>query len=162
MGKALISLGSNLGNRILNLNLAIQKIQEVIGDMIAESSIYESAPWGFAANRTFLNQVIEIETNLAPVQLLNSLLKIENELGRKRNLSTYESRPIDLDILFYGAETLNTKALILPHPRIQDRKFVLMPMNEILPGFIHPQHQKTIKQLLSECSDKLWVKKFIR
>jgi 2-amino-4-hydroxy-6-hydroxymethyldihydropteridine diphosphokinase len=162
MGQALISLGSNLGNRVLNLNIAIQKIQEEIGNIIAESSIYESAPWGFDSKTTFLNQVIEIETELAPIQLLNSLLKIENELGRTRNLSTYESRIIDLDILFYGDEILNTEALILPHPRIQDRKFVLMPMNEILPEFVHPQLKKTIQQLFDECPDKLWVKKFIR
>ncbi len=162
MSKAIISLGSNMGNRVLNLNLAIQKIQFRIGNLISSSAIYESASWGFDAEKSFLNQVIEIETELEPFILLGALLEIENELGRKRNLSTYESRSIDLDVLFYNQVILDSKNLKIPHPKIQDRKFILIPLNEILPNFLHPKFQKSALQLLSECSDKLWVKKFIR
>lgn len=160
MKQAVISLGSNLGNRVLHMNLANEKIMQ-LGIVKSESAIYESAPWGFEASIAFLNQVIEIETKLDANQLLHSLIKIENELGRKRNSNTYQSRTIDLDILFYGDEVKNTEALILPHPRIQDRRFVLLPLCEILPDFMHPRLQKTIQTLLVECPDKLWVKKFI-
>lgn len=161
MEQAVISLGSNLGNRVLNLNLAFEKVQQ-FGVLKSSSAIYESAPWGFEASRSFLNQVIEIETKLAPNALLLSLMTIETDLGRKRNFDSYESRTIDLDILFYGEEIRNNKALVLPHPRIQDRMFVLLPLSEILPQFIHPELKKTMRQLLAECTDKLWVKKFIR
>ena len=161
MKQAIISLGSNLGNRVLNLNLAIEKIQD-LGVLKSNSAIYESAPWGFEAKKPFLNQVVEIETELDPFQLLKALLKIEDELGRKRTSGGYESRTIDLDLLFYEDEIFKSESLILPHPRISERMFVLQPLNEIMPQFNHPQLKKTIQQLLNECPDKLWVKKFIR
>ena len=149
MKQAIISLGSNLGNRVLNLNLAIDNIQE-LGVVKSVSAIYESAPWGFDAKKSFLNQVIAIETKLDPFQLLQALLKMEKELGRKRSVSGYESRTMDLDILFYEDEIINSKELILPHPRIQDRMFVLLPLNEILAQYRHPQLKKTMQQLLAE------------
>ena len=156
---AFISLGSNLGNRVLNLTSAIQNIRHEVGAILNESPIYESEPWGFKTKHPFLNQVIEIETELGSDDLLGRLLRIENKLGRKRNLKTYESRTIDLDILFYDHLIIKNENLTLPHPRVQDRKFVLIPLNEIRPDLMHPVLQKSIRQLLAECADKLWVKK---
>ena len=162
MSHVIISLGSNLGNRVLYLNAAISRMQSEIGCMVAKSSIYESESWGFESKNAFLNQVVSFETELNPEGLLKILLKIEYELGRVRVSEVYESRTIDLDILFFEDRIIDERALQIPHPRIQERKFILVPLNEILPDFNHPIFQKSIKMLLAECKDKLWVKKFIQ
>ena len=161
MGEAVISLGSNLGDRVFYLNKAINKIDHKLGEIIIKSSIYESEAWGFITENSFLNQIIIIKTNEEPDELLIQLLKIENDLGRVRKTNKYESRPIDLDILFYDDLILSDDHLQLPHPRVQERRFVLEPLQQIIPDFIHPILQKSIKQLYKECTDKLWVKKYI-
>jgi 2-amino-4-hydroxy-6-hydroxymethyldihydropteridine diphosphokinase len=107
----------------------------------------------------FLNQVIGIETTLNAFDLLQVLFSIENTMGRTRQTGSYESRIIDIDLLLYGQEVISENGLIIPHPRIAQRKFVLLPLDEIAPEQIHPVYHKTIGQLLSECTDAGWVKK---
>jgi len=160
MAFVLISLGSNLGNRINNLNNAIVEIQDNIGKVLNVSSVYESEAWGFVSENTFLNQVIRLNTNHEPDELLKGLLNIERRMGRSRSSKGYESRAIDLDILFYEDYIIDKETLKVPHPWLHERKFVLVPLDEIDAGLIHPVFKKSIHQLLNSCADKLWVKKF--
>jgi 2-amino-4-hydroxy-6-hydroxymethyldihydropteridine diphosphokinase len=123
------------------------------------SSIYETAAWGMENQEAFLNQVLEIETNLNPDELLQSILQIEEGLGRKRELK-YGPRTIDIDILFFNDQVIDQEGLKIPHPQLQNRRFVLVPLNEIASNKIHPIFKKTISQLLAECPDPLTVNKF--
>jgi len=116
-------------------------------------------PWGFESNDLFWNQVLEISTNLSPEEVLVQTQQIELELGRIRKPDQYDSRLIDIDILFYGDQIISLENLIVPHPRIQERKFALVPLCEIASELIHPVFQKSIRQLLEECADKLNVEK---
>lgn len=153
-------LGSNLDDREKNLLLAIKRINEQAGTVLAVSSLYETQPWGEPDQAEFLNQVIEIETNHTPEQLLDKLLFIENELGRQRG-SRWGPRTIDIDILFYGREIISKKNLVIPHPGITDRRFNLVPLSEIAPNFVHPRFNKKCKQLLEECTDPLAVRLYV-
>lgn len=118
--------------------------------------MYETAAWGNTKQAAFLNQVISIRTNLPPDDLMKKLLEIEQKLGRLRT-EKYGPRTIDLDILFYDALIYHSAIVTLPHPAIQDRKFVLIPLAELSPGKIHPVYKKTIRTLLNECADQLAV-----
>ena len=153
-------LGRNQGNRIENLNRAEQEIHHKIGDIQLASSVYETEPWGFKSEGYFLNKVIKISTKLPDQSVLEKTLDIEQELGRVRNSKAYASRMIDIDILFYDDEIIDEPHLQIPHPRLHERMFTLIPLMEISPEKIHPKLQKTIKELLAECTDKLDVKKF--
>ena len=159
-GLSFILLGSNMGNREELLSEAIELIELRCGKVVLKSSLYESEPWGFDAEIYFLNQSIAIESILSPHDLLNELLAIEAELGRKRkeNHVGYESRPIDLDIIYYDDIINNDEDLILPHPRLHLRRFVLTPLCEIAPDFIHPVFKESNKVLLERCEDSLGVK----
>lgn len=154
-GLSFILLGSNMGNREELLNDAIVMIESRCGKVVLKSSLYESEPWGFDADVYFLNQAIAIESVLSPHDLLKELLTIEAELGRKRkeNHIGYESRPIDLDIIYYDDIINNDEDLILPHPRLHLRRFVLMPLCEIAPDFVHPVLKETNLSLLEKCED---------
>ena len=118
--------------------------------------MYETAAWGNTKQAAFLNQVISIRTSLPPDDLMKKLLEIEQKLGRLRT-EKYGPRTIDLDILFYDALIYHSAIVTLPHPAIQDRKFVLIPLAELSPGKIHPVYKKTIRTLLNECADQLAV-----
>jgi len=119
------------------------------------SSIYESTPWGFTAEQNFLNQVFKLSTSLSPEELLNVLLNTEQKLGRKRtNKNGYHSRVIDLDILFYNDQIVESKNLTIPHPRIAERRFTLEPLNELIPEFVHPVIGLSIHTLLNKCQDQ--------
>ncbi len=159
MNKSFILLGSNIGMREQLLMDAISKIVDTCGTLIRKSSLYESEPWGFKSEYNFLNQVILIETNLEPYELLEQLLKIEIELGRDRThkYDTYVSRPIDIDILYYNNIIIDNVDLTIPHPRLHLRAFTLMPLNEIAPDYLHPIFKKNSKELLCECKDNLKV-----
>lgn len=153
-----ILLGSNQGQRKQFLQKAIQQIQLQCGSITKESSIYETAAWGNTKQASFLNKIISIRTKLSPDALMKKLLEIEEELGRVRT-EKYGPRTIDLDILFYDTLIFHSAIVTLPHPAIQDRKFVLIPMAELSPGKIHPVYKKTINTLLKECTDQLAVLK---
>jgi 2-amino-4-hydroxy-6-hydroxymethyldihydropteridine diphosphokinase len=157
--KAYISLGSNKGNREENLQKSIALLNEKAGKVIAFSSVYETEPWKMDDAMSFLNQVILLETELSAENLMDILLQIENLLGRIRTQGKYESRTIDMDILFYNNEVQTTGKVIIPHPHIQERRFVLEPLFEIAPELVHPVLKKSISQLLDECKDGYAVAK---
>lgn len=159
MNESFILLGSNIGKREQLIKDAISCIVDKYGTLIRKSSLYESEPWGFESEFNFLNQVILIETKLNPHELLEQLLKIEIDLGRDRTnkYETYVSRPIDIDILYYNNDVIDSIDLIVPHPRLHLRAFTLMPLCEIAPDYVHPFFLKTNKELLYECKDNLKV-----
>lgn len=159
MNSAYLILGSNIGNSLKILEKANALIQSNVGQIIKKSSIYESAAWGNENQPNFLNQALCVSTKLSATVLLKSLLEIEEQLGRVRDGSKWMARIIDIDILFYNTDSIVTEELKIPHPYIHERRFVLMPMQEIASEFVHPQHKKSITQLLVECPDKLEVVK---
>ena len=153
MEKAYISLGSNEGQRLKNLQEAVLQIQKQVGVLSDLSSLYETPSWGFEGP-DFLNACIGVQTDFLPVELLQKLLKIERQMGRLRTTdSGYSSRNIDLDLLFYEDQVIENDDLILPHPRLELRNFILHPMCEIAPDFVHPRLGKDMTHLLSACKD---------
>lgn len=152
-----ISLGTNLGDRADNLKKAILAIESMLGALIEKSSIYETKPWGNTIQPDFLNQVIIIQSEKDPQACLHTLATIEKLLGRQRE-ERWGARIIDLDLLYVDDAIINTDELILPHPGIRYRKFVLVPLVEIAPDYIHPQLLLNQHQLLDMCTDSLEVK----
>ena len=150
-----VLLGSNLGDRELLVNQASKMIGERCGKIVAKSRLYESEPWGFKSEHWFLNQVVKVETALSPDDLMKELLEIEKELGRDRSVphEGYVSRPMDLDILYFGNEIIDTQMVKAPHPRLHERRFTLLPLCDIAPDYVHPAMKKTNLQLLDECQD---------
>ena len=159
MNKAYLLIGGNMGNREDYLSAARQRIEQNCGKIVQQSSLYQTAAWGFEEQDAFLNQVLLIETNLHALPLLQKLLWIEEEIGRKRD-SKYGPRIIDIDILLFNDEVISEEGLIVPHPQMQNRRFVLEPLNEIAANMMHPVLHKNIHQILAECTDKLAVQKF--
>ncbi len=156
-----LGIGTNLGNRELNLEQAITRIEEFIGPVLMTSSIYETEPWGFQAEDKFLNLVVKAETKLTPSGLLGRILMIESLMGRVRGPNRYSSRLIDIDILVYEEMIIDQESLKIPHPLLQERRFVLVPLCEIASEMIHPVLKKSYAELLKICEDKNEVKKFI-
>jgi 2-amino-4-hydroxy-6-hydroxymethyldihydropteridine diphosphokinase len=161
MNRVFFGIGTNLNKRESNINEAVARIEEHIGKIIAFSSVYETEPWGFQSENEFLNMVVKVETNLTPYGLLERIRMIESLLGRVRSNKYYTSRIIDLDILLYENKVINETSLKIPHPLMQDRKFVLVPLCEIEPYLIHPVLNQTIASLLEKCKDKSNVRKFM-
>ncbi|WP_020527449.1 2-amino-4-hydroxy-6-hydroxymethyldihydropteridine diphosphokinase [Flexithrix dorotheae] len=158
MATVYILLGTNLGNREENLDQAMLKIKETIGQVLQKSSVYETAAWGIEEQPAFYNQVLKVNTNLPPEVLLQKLLEIEVKMGRIR-IKKWFTRLIDIDILYYDQNLLESPDLTIPHKEIQNRKFTLIPLVEIAPDYIHPGYLKTNKELLNLCEDKLEVTK---
>lgn len=158
MQQALLLLGSNQGNREALLENARNSLVQGVGEITRVSSLYETAPWGITNQPDFLNQVIEINTLLSPEVLLKTTLRIEEQLGRYRSYRN-APRTIDIDILFYGNEIVQLPHLQIPHPRLQDRLFVLIPLQELVPQLVHPVLKKTVDELVEACADPLNVKK---
>ena len=152
-------LGSNLGDRNTYIKEASVLLAQLVGKIKRSSSIYETQSWGVENLPDYLNQVLEIETSLEPEIILEKTQIIEEKLLRKRT-NKWQSRTIDIDILFYGSAIINTSKLKIPHPEIQNRLFTLVPLDELIPDFIHPVINKSIHKLKQEVKDKLLVKKF--
>jgi 2-amino-4-hydroxy-6-hydroxymethyldihydropteridine diphosphokinase len=148
-----LGLGGNKDDRWLLLEQAKAMVSKNVGTITKESSVYETPPWGFESKDFFLNQVIQVVTPLEPETLIQELQAIESSLGRVRGAQQYASRSMDIDLLFYGTRVLQTNNLQVPHPRLHLRNFVLLPLNEIAPDYIHPILKKHIKELLAECID---------
>jgi len=159
MNKAYLLLGSNMGNSQQKLMIAIKNISRQVGYIIRESKLYTTAAWGNTDQPDFLNQVIIVETKLTALQTIDIILGIEEKMGRVRTKKN-APRIIDIDILFFNKEIIAEKNLDVPHPQIENRRFVLIPLNELSPNFKHPVTHKTIHQLLNDCADTLDVKKF--
>lgn len=158
MNKCYLLLGGNLGNKEENLRQAVGLLEEKLCSTAKKSSIFITAAWGNENQPEFYNQAIEISTSFSAKEVLKTALEVEELLGRKRTNDKWQERTIDIDILFYNDEILDLPELKIPHPFIQERKFVLVPMNEIASEFIHPIFKKKITQLLDECKDELQVK----
>ncbi len=159
MNKAYLLLGSNMGNPGLQILQARKDIAKKIGNIVRTSDLYQTAAWGNTHQPDFLNQIIIVETALTAFQTLKTILTIEKELGRIR-VKKNDPRIIDIDILFFNKEIINDPELTVPHPEIQNRRFVLVPLNQLSPNMLHPKLKKSIHQLLLYCKDELNVKKF--
>ena len=148
-----IALGSNIGNRFALLQKAVFCIGSRIGTILSVSKVYETPAWGFESE-AFLNACIKIETEQTALDVLDTLLTIEKELGRDRNLSEgYQARPIDLDMLLFNNEIISHERLLVPHPRMELRQFVLTPLADIAAKTVHPQLKKSIEELQQKCED---------
>ena len=156
MNKLFLITCGNIGDRKKNLETAAALIQKQIGKIIRLSALYETEAWGIMNQPPFYNQVLEIETLLSPREVLRLILKIEEEMGRKRSIKN-AARIIDIDILFFNHEIIKEHNLIVPHPEIANRRFVLLPLLELEPRKIHPVLHKSIQELLSETKDNLKV-----
>ena len=156
MNKVFLITGGNIGNRKKNLDTAAALIEKHIGHIIQSSKIYETDAWGITNQPTFYNQVLIVESKFTAQKVIQTILKIEEEMGRVRTIKN-AARIIDIDILFFNDETVNEQNLIIPHQEIANRRFVLMPLDELAPKMIHPVLKKSVEELLSVCKDPLKV-----
>jgi len=158
MNNAYLLIGGNLGDRLANLKNAIQQIELHCGKLISSSAVYETAAWGLTEQPPFFNQALQLETNLSATELMKQLLFIELKLGRER-LVPLGPRSIDIDIIYYNSEIIHTELVTIPHPRMEQRNFVLIPLNEIAPNYLHPFLKISTSTLLEQCMDKSHVYK---
>jgi 2-amino-4-hydroxy-6-hydroxymethyldihydropteridine diphosphokinase len=158
MNISFLLIGGNEGDKRSQLAKACENIAGSGCRILRKSSLYETAPWGKTDQNDFFNQALQVQTALDAAILMDILLEIEEKMGRRR-LEKYGSRIIDIDILFFNAEIIHSPRLIIPHPEIQNRRFVLAPMEEIAPEHVHPVLRKSIRDLLAVCPDKLEVRK---
>jgi len=152
MNRIFLSLGSNQGDRAAYLRQVRSAIEDHNCSVLAASSIYETSPVKMDNCTPFFNQILEITTELKPQELIKRFLEIEKDFGRLRN-GECSSRTIDIDIIFYGAEVIKDENLKIPHPRMCERLFVLEPLSELAPDFMHPVRNKTVRDLLLECRE---------
>jgi 2-amino-4-hydroxy-6-hydroxymethyldihydropteridine diphosphokinase len=155
--KIYLSLGSNMGDRAENIARAVAALASHGVRVTRRSSLYETEPVEFRNQDWFLNCVLEAETDWTPGELMDALLQIERDLGRHRRVPK-GPRLIDMDILLFGSSVVRTPELEIPHPRMAERRFVLVPFNEIAPGAFHPVLQKTVAELLAETPDRSEVR----
>ena len=154
-----LQLGSNLGERELLISDAVQEISKHVGDVNICSLLYESTPWRVDGQKSYLNQIIKVKTLLSAEDILVAVLKIENDLGRVR-IEKWGERLIDIDIIFFNNDIIETADLCIPHKHMHERNFVLVPLNDIAPLFIHSKYNKTVSQLLNESKDTEKVERY--
>jgi len=159
MNQVVLLLGSNVGDRLVNLSVAMSEISRELGGITLQSDIYETAPWGNTKQSSFLNQVLVITSRLQSAELMEKIIQIEASMGRMR-IQKWEPRIIDIDILFFNDEIISSENLTVPHPDLHLRKFALIPLAEILPHYIHPVLGKAVSVLLENVNDPLEVTKF--
>jgi 2-amino-4-hydroxy-6-hydroxymethyldihydropteridine diphosphokinase len=147
--RAIIAFGSNMGNRRENIQKALEKMEHIGLNLIKTSTIIQTEPYGYLDQDPFLNGACIVDTVLSPKELLYQLLAIEQELGRKREIR-WGPRIIDLDIIFYEDQIIREKDLIIPHPDAHNRTFVMEPISEIAPFFVHPIYKKTVREIYQE------------
>ena len=160
MNTIYLLLGSNMGNSKQQLLTAIDNIQSEIGAIIHKSSLYSTQAWGNTNQPDFLNQVVVVTTNFMALETLNIILKIETKMGRIRTIKN-APRVIDIDILFFNSDVISLDNLSVPHPEIENRRFVLIPLNELVPDLQHPVSKSSMHTLLLNCTDALEVKKLL-
>lgn len=154
MALVYLVLGTNIGNKRKNMVTAAALLAERAGDVLSLSSFYETEPWGFASENTFLNAALELETACSPMELLHLTQQIEREMGRtQKSDGSYHDRIIDIDILLYGNEVVHHEDLVVPHPLMQQRLFVMQPLAEIAPSLVHPVLQKSMYDLYMDLLD---------
>ena len=148
-----LGLGSNLGDRKALITQAVEMLSDALGDYLFLSTTIETEAWGFVSPNPFLNAVVAFSTNIPPLELLDITENVERSLGRRVKTScggVYSDRPIDIDILFYGDKVISLERLTVPHPRLHERSFVLLPLAEISPELMHPILGKSILELKNE------------
>ena len=158
--EVILHTGSNLGNEQANLSKALYLIEELIGPILKKSQLYITEPWGLKEQSDFYNQAILCQTELSPKETLSTIHLIEKLLGRIRGIK-WQSRLIDIDMIFFGVQVISEEGLTIPHKHLHERNFVLVPLNEIIPDFIHPVFKKSIAALLEECEDDGEVKELL-
>jgi 2-amino-4-hydroxy-6-hydroxymethyldihydropteridine diphosphokinase len=159
MNRSFLLIGGNEGDRIAQLATASAHISAAAGKLRQTSAIYETEPWGKSDQPWFLNQALELETGHDAGSLLALLLGIEEKMGRRRS-EKYGARLIDIDILFFNDAIIRGPGLVIPHPEIQDRRFVLAPLDDIASDHIHPVFGRSVRELLLACTDQLEVKRY--
>jgi 2-amino-4-hydroxy-6-hydroxymethyldihydropteridine diphosphokinase len=152
--KVVLSLGGNIGDVKETFIDSIKLLEESVGQVLKVSSLYSTKAWGVENQPDFLNQVLVLKSELEPQEILDKCMDIEVELGRVRKQKWYE-RTIDIDILFYNSEIIETPNLVIPHKYIHERNFVLFPIVDVIPSFIHPLLGKSMEELKNECKDEL-------
>ena len=158
--EVILLLGSNIGDRVNWLAKGIESISDKLGEVTQLSGIYESEPWGFSTDQSFLNQAVKISTTMGPRSILHAIWDIERSLGRVRTDGTYSSRTIDIDILTWENRIFWTRKLQVPHVHIQNRRFALIPLVELVGKQAHPILSESFEELLRICPDNTWVKPF--
>lgn len=156
MSNVFLLLGSNEGDRHRWIQFALEELQSSVGNITAQSPLYQTAAWGVEDQPDFLNMAVAVATRLSPTLLLENTQAIEHHLGRQRT-EKWGQRTLDIDILFYDSDIIRLPQLVIPHPYVQDRRFALAPLEQVAPHFVHPVLKKTIRQLLLECPDPLPV-----
>lgn len=159
MHQVFLGTGGNIGNKHDNFNKVYTFIKNELGEVSKSSSIYETPPWGFQSEENFWNQVLVVKTNFSADELLQKINNIESWFGRKRDGQQYKSREMDIDILYFDDEIIENENLSIPHPLLHKRLFVLVPLTEIAPDFVHPVLKLTSNEMLNNCDDKSVIRK---